>query len=61
MKITIKAARVNIGLTQGKAAKELGISRSTLASYESGKTKPDIDMAGKIALLYKTSVDALIF
>lgn len=61
MAITIKAARVNVNLTQRKAAKELGISRSTLASYEAGKTSPDIDMGKKIAALYKTTVEELIF
>lgn len=61
MAITIKAARVNVGLTQEAAAKELGITRATLANYESGKTTPDIEMGKKIASLYKTSVDALIF
>lgn len=61
MAITIKAARVNVGLTQEQAAKALGITRSTLASYEAGKTIPDIEMGKKIAVLYKTSVDCLIF
>lgn len=61
MAITIKAGRVNVGLTQEKAAKELGISRATLQSYEAGKTIPDIEMGKKMAALYKTSVDELIF
>ena len=61
MAITIKAARVNVGLTQEAAAKELGITRATLSSYESGKTTPDIEMGKKIASLYKTSVNELIF
>ena len=61
MAITIKAGRVNVGLTQEKAAIELGISRGTLQSYESGRTKPDIEMGKKMAALYKTTVDELIF
>ena len=61
MAITLKAARVNVGLTQEEAAKELGISRATLLNYEAGKTTPDIDRAKQIANLYKTSVDDLIF
>lgn len=39
MAITLKAARVNKGLTQREAAKTLGISESTLFGYEKGKTK----------------------
>lgn len=61
MAITIKAARVNVGLTQEQAAKELGITRNTLQNYEAGKTVPNIEMGKKIADLYKTSVDCLIF
>lgn len=61
MAITIKAARVNVGLTQEVAAKELEISRATLASYEAGRTCPDIEMGKKMACLYKTTVDNLIF
>lgn len=61
MAISIKAGRVNVGLTQEKAAKELGITRATLSSYESGKTIPDIEMGKKMAALYKTTVDELNF
>ena len=61
MAMTIKAGRVNVGLTQEKAAKELGISRATLSSYESGRTVPDIEMGKKMAALYETTVDELNF
>ena len=61
MAITLKAARVNAGLTQREAAKKLKISKGTIASYENYKTKPDIEMAGKIADLYGTTVDSIIF
>ena len=61
MAMSIRAGRVNVGLTQEKAAKELGITRATLSSYESGKTIPDIEMGKKMAALYKTTVDELVF
>lgn len=61
MAITIKAARVNVGLTQENAAKELGITRQTLASYEAGRTSPDMELGKRMARLYKTTVDNLIF
>lgn len=61
MAITLKAARVNAGLTQKEAAKRLGISKATLASYENYKTKPDIEMAQKIAALYNMTVNDIIF
>ena len=61
MAITLKAARVNAGLTQREAAKRLGITRGTIASYEKHKTVPDIDRAKEIAALYGTTVDGIIF
>lgn len=36
--ITLAAARVNAGLLQEKAAKEIGITAKTLRNYEQGKT-----------------------
>ena len=59
--ITLKAARVNAGLTQKEAAKRLKISKGTLASYEMYKTIPNIDMAKKIAILYGLDVNGIIF
>lgn len=61
MAISIKAARVNRGLTQIEAAKRLGINKSTLQKWESGKNFPN---AKKIALMcdiYNVKIDDLIF
>lgn len=60
-KLTMKAARINVGLTQSAAAKELGISKNTLSGYESGKVVPKVDIAKDMARLYKRSVDDIIF
>lgn len=61
MRIHLNAARVNAQLTQKEAAKLLGISKTTLASYEAYCTKPSIEMAKKMSALYGLSVDNLIF
>jgi DNA-binding XRE family transcriptional regulator len=61
MAITLKAARVNVGLSQKEAADRLKISRGTLASYEMYRTKPNIERAKQIAALYGTTVDNIIF
>lgn len=37
-KITLEAARVNSGLTQGEMAKKIGVSRATVNQWEKGKT-----------------------
>lgn len=61
MAITLKAARVNANFTQKEAAKKLGISKGTLASYELYRTIPSVDTAKKIADLYGLEVDGIIF
>ena len=61
MKITVKAARVNAGLTQEEVAKKVKKSKNTIANYESGKSSPDIETGKALAALYGCSVDDLIF
>lgn len=59
MEITIKAARINAGMTQTEAAKALGIGKSTLLNYEMYRTIPDINTAIRMAELYGTTVDRI--
>ena len=60
-KISLKAARVNANLSQSEAAKRLGICKSTLQSYENGKTVPDIVTAKRIGDVYGFSTDYIFF
>ena len=61
MKLKLKAARVNAELTLEQAAKELGITKNTLISYEKYRTTPDMEMGRAMASLYGAQVDDLIF
>ena len=61
MKITLKAARVNAGLTQEEVAEALNKSKNTIRNYEQGRSMPDIETGKAIAALYGLSVDDLIF
>ena len=61
MKITLKAARVNVGLTQEDVAKQLKKSKQTIVNYENGKSIPDIATGKALAALYGMSVDDIIF
>lgn len=57
MKITLKALRTNSKLTLEEASKQIGISRETLRSYESGKTAPDLKVLPKILKVYKADIN----
>ena len=48
MAITLKAARINAGLTQTEAAKVLDISKDTLSKWERGITFPSADKIPRI-------------
>lgn len=61
MQITMKAARINVDLTQEEAAKELKIGVTTLQNWESGKSAPRADKIPAICRLYKCSVENLKF
>ena len=60
-KISLAAARKNANLTQKQVCEELHISKTTLTSYEKGRTIPDCKIAGELANLYKISTDNIKF
>ena len=61
LKISLKAARINAGLTQKEAAKALGISNKTLHSWEKGDTSPSAEHIDAICDLYKLSYNDINF
>lgn len=61
MAIQLKAARVNANFTQQAAARELNISKGSIVSYESYRSKPSVELAKKIAELYGMKVDDIIW
>lgn len=60
-KMTLKAARVNTGLTQKAAAVKFGVSNKTLCSWEKGLSFPDASKIPLICDAYGVSYDDLIF
>lgn len=57
LKITLKAARVNAGMTQCEAAEKAGVTVQTLCSWETGKTEPSpLNVLG-LCTVYGVSVD----
>jgi DNA-binding transcriptional regulator YiaG len=58
-KITLRAARINAGLTLEKAATGLGISISSLRNYELGRTVPSYRTVKQMEIVYEVSADYL--
>ena len=61
MAITLKAARVNKGLTQKEAAKLIGVSVDALINYERGKTFPSVPTIKKVEEVYGVAYADIIF
>ena len=61
IQLTLKAARVNAGLTQIQAAKLLGISNKTLCNWEKGYAFPTPKHIDPICELYGVTYDMLTF
>lgn len=56
----IALLRKERGLTQGQFAREIGTSRSSVASWENGTRKPDMIQLSTIAEYYNVSADYLL-
>jgi DNA-binding XRE family transcriptional regulator len=61
MKISLRAARVNAGLTQEEVARCVKKSKNTIVSYEKGRSMPDIETGKALARLYGMSINDIIF
>ena len=56
----LKQARKDAGYTQKQVEELTGIKRVTIASYEIGRTEPDLETLAKLADFYCVSVDWLL-
>ncbi|MGF0021111.1 helix-turn-helix transcriptional regulator [Acidaminococcus fermentans] len=52
MKISLKAARVNAGLTQLEVAKKLRKNKQTIVNWEMGRNLPDVANFAALCSLY---------
>lgn len=59
MKNRIRELRSERGLSQNALAAELGVSRQTVNSIETGKYDPSLPLAFKIAQLFQKSIEAI--
>ena len=56
----IQASRQAAGMTQEQIAAIVGVSRQTVAKWESGETSPDLEHAAALADALGTTLDGLV-
>ena len=57
----LKEKLIEQGRTQDWIARKIGISKTTLSKYATGKRKPNYEVAEKIALLLDCKPDDIFF
>jgi len=57
---TLKNLRDMIGITQKELGDYLGVSRATIAGYETKNHQPDYEKLEKLANYFKVSIDYLL-
>ena len=61
LRITLRAARINKNLTQEQVAEMVGVTKKTVGSWESGKTRPKIDKIEPLCELYGVTYDDVLW
>lgn len=59
IQISLAAARVNAGLTQRDAAREMGVTQNTIINWEKYTTEPTVGQARQLSELYKIPWDMI--
>jgi len=57
----IRALREKRGMTQEALAEALFVTRQTVSSYETGRSRPDLDMLVKIAQVLEADVNQVLY
>lgn len=60
IRVTLKACRVNTGMTQIQFAKEVGVSPGTVTRWEDGRSFPDLMQLRKISELSTIPMGSII-
>ena len=56
----IRILRKKRNLTQESLAEQVGVTRQTIAKWESGESAPDLPLAGKLAAALDVTLDDLV-
>ncbi len=57
--ISLKAARVNCGMTQKEAAQAIKVDAATIINWEKGKTAPRVTQLQMLSKLYEIPMDCI--
>ncbi|EHR38131.1 helix-turn-helix transcriptional regulator [Facklamia languida] len=57
MLISLKASRINAGLTSKEASNMAGIHQQTLLKYEKDSSKIPMDLLNKLSVIYQIESD----
>lgn len=57
----LKVLRLSRNMTQEQVAEKINVTRQAVSSYESGRTRPDIDTLITLSEVYGTDLDAIIY
>ena len=57
----IRTLRTAKNLTQDELAEKLFVSRQTVSNYETGRSRPDVEMLAKIAEVLDTDANTVIY
>ena len=60
LKENIKFYRKSLKLTQKELGEKLGVVRTTICEYESGRNEPDVKMLIRLADIFDVTLDELI-
>lgn len=60
-KFSMRAARVNAGLSRDEAAIKIGVSVSTIKNWENGTSSPTVDKVPSICETYGLAYDDIKF
>lgn len=60
MSITLKAARINAGLTQAEIAEKVGVSKPTYKKWEQGTSEPKVSQFKQLCDALRVAPDDII-
>ena len=59
MKNEVRELRVGRGLSQGRLAEKLGVSRQTINAIETGRYMPSLPLAFALARFFETTIEQI--